>query len=60
MGRTDYLLKDRIARLGSAVQRTLDQKQLRRQELQTKEELRRSDEALRQMLAHSPAVIYHA
>jgi len=57
-GATDYLLKDRIARLGSAVRRALDESQLRRQRIQAEEELSRTHEALRQMLAHSPAVIY--
>ena len=57
-GASDYLLKDRIARLGNAVQRALEDKQLRQQRQQAQEELRRTNEALRQMLAHSPAVIY--
>ncbi len=57
-GATDYLLKDRIARLGNAVQRALEQKQLGRQQRQAQAELLRAHEALRQMVAHSPAVIY--
>jgi len=57
-GASDYLLKDRTARLGVAIQRALDQKQLQRQRQQGEAELRRAHEALRQMLAHSPAVNY--
>ncbi len=57
-GATDYLLKDRIARLGSAVERALEQAQLRRQRITDEADLRRTHEALRQMVAHSPVVIY--
>ena len=39
-GATDYLLKDRLSRLGSAVARALEQKQLREERLRTEEELR--------------------
>lgn len=39
-GATDYLLKDRVARLGSAVMRALEQKRLRDERRQTVEELR--------------------
>ncbi len=48
-GATDYLLKDRIARLGNAVQRALEQKQLRQQREQAEEELRESEEKFRQL-----------
>jgi signal transduction histidine kinase/FixJ family two-component response regulator len=39
-GATDYLLKDRVARLGNAVTRALEQKRLRDERLRTEEELR--------------------
>src|ERR1017187_5339030 len=39
-GATDYLLKDRLSRLGNAVARALEQKRLRDDRLQTEEELR--------------------
>jgi PAS domain S-box-containing protein len=39
-GATDYLLKDRIARLGNAVERAMEQKRLRAERQQTVEELR--------------------
>jgi len=39
-GATDYLLKDRVARLGNAVERALEQKRLRDEHQQTEAELR--------------------
>jgi signal transduction histidine kinase/DNA-binding response OmpR family regulator len=39
-GATDYLLKDRIVRLGPAVERALEQKRLREERRRTAEELR--------------------
>jgi DNA-binding NtrC family response regulator len=42
-GATDYLLKDRIARLGTAVEQALEQKRLR-------DERRRADEEIRRQL----------
>src|SRR5579883_1197539 len=57
-GASDYLLKDRTARLGIAVERAMREKHLQRQRQQDEAELRRAHEALRQMLAHSPAVTY--
>ena len=39
-GATDYLFKDRMARLGNAVDRALEQKRLRAERRQTEEELR--------------------
>ncbi len=39
-GAMDYLLKDRIARLGNAVERALEQKRLREERLRTEVELR--------------------
>jgi hypothetical protein len=38
-GATDYLIKDRVARLGNAVERALEQKRLRDERRQTEEEL---------------------
>jgi PAS domain S-box-containing protein len=48
-GATDYLLKDRIARLGSAVQRALETKQLYQQRRQAEDELRESEKKFRQL-----------
>ena len=49
LGATDYLLKDRIARLGPAVQRALDEQRLRSERQQAELEQRRNEERLRQM-----------
>jgi PAS domain S-box-containing protein len=49
-GATDYLLKDRIARLGPAVERALEQKELRQQRQQADDELRQSENRFREML----------
>lgn len=57
-GATDYLLKDRIARLGSAVERALEQKRLRDAQKQATAELRTTHARLRHLLEHSPAVLY--
>jgi PAS domain S-box-containing protein len=57
-GAADYLPKDRIARLGPAVRRALERQQFQQQRQQTEAELRRAHEALSQILAYSPAVIY--
>ena len=57
-GAADYLLKDRIARLGNAVHQVLEKSQLRRERVLAEEELRRTHDALGRMVAHSPAVIY--
>jgi CheY-like chemotaxis protein len=48
-GATDYLLKDRVARLGSAVRRALDEQQLCRQRQRAEDELRESEEKFRQL-----------
>jgi PAS domain S-box-containing protein len=57
-GATDYLLKDRLARLGQAVEHALRDARDRDKLRQAEEELRSTQEKLRQLLAHSPAVIY--
>jgi len=53
-GATDYLLKDRIARLGNAVARALEQKRLRDERLKTAEELRWKTTLLEAQLESSP------
>ena len=58
LGAGDYLLKDRLGRLGLAVNQVLDQGRLHRERSQTQEELRRTHEQLQRLLEHSPAVIY--
>jgi len=58
LGAADYLLKDRLGRLGPAVEQALEQARLRQQRRQAEEELRSTHTLLRQLLEHSPAVIY--
>jgi signal transduction histidine kinase len=43
LGADDYLLKDRLARLGRSVTRALEQRALREEKLRTQQELRDSD-----------------
>jgi PAS domain S-box-containing protein len=50
-GASDYLLKDRLTRLGPAVQQALEQRRLRRERARAEAELRR-------FVSASPAVIY--
>ena len=57
-GVTDYLLKDRIGRLGNAVERALEQKRLRDERGRMQQQLAFQAMALSQLLEHSPAVIY--
>ncbi len=48
-GATDYLLKDRLARLGPAAQHALEQAHLRRERKQAEAALRESEERFRQL-----------
>ena len=57
-GATDYLLKDRLARLGQAVERALIEARERASLKRAEEELKTTHAQLRQLLEHSPAVIY--
>ena len=58
MGATDYLLKDRLIRLGRAVERALLESRERARLKRAEEELQTTHAQLRQLLEHSPAVIY--
>jgi PAS domain S-box-containing protein len=51
-GAADYLLKDRLARLGPAVHRALEQRRLRQEREQAEEALRASEELFRQLTEH--------
>ena len=52
-GAADYLLKDRLARLGPAVGRALEQRRLRAQKRGAEEALRESEEKYRLLMTHA-------
>jgi PAS domain S-box-containing protein len=58
LGATDYLLKDRLARLGPAVQRALEQQRAHQQRKKAEEALRESENRLRQMMENINEVIW--
>jgi len=58
LGAVDFLLKDRLARLGSAVARALSERALRREARAAQEALRSAHAQLAQLLGHSPAVLF--
>lgn len=58
LGATDYLMKDRLGRLGEAVSHALEEFRLRRERRQADEALRTAHLQLGQMLEHSPAILY--
>ncbi|HEV7801150.1 MAG TPA: PAS domain S-box protein, partial [Burkholderiales bacterium] len=57
-GADDYLLKDRLARLGGAVAAALERRRLRATARNTVERLRESEERHRIFLENSPAVMF--
>jgi PAS domain S-box-containing protein len=52
-GATDYLLKDHVVRLVSAVERALNETQLRAERRRTQEALRHSEQRLRSIIDHT-------
>lgn len=58
MGASDYLLKDRLARLGTAVSHALAESRMHRDRQQAAESLRLAHAQLGQLLQQSPAVLY--
>jgi PAS domain S-box-containing protein len=60
LGATDYLLKDRLGRLGDAVRRALDQRHLRRETRRAEAALRASEEHYRTLVANIPDVTWRA
>jgi PAS domain S-box-containing protein len=57
-GATDYVLKDRLSRLGPAVQRALREAEERRERRQAVAALRESEEKYRLLLKSIPSVVY--
>ena len=57
-GAADYLLKDRLSRLGPVVNRVLEQRRLQKEHQRVADELGPAQEQLSHLLAHTPAVIY--
>jgi len=53
-GATDYLLKDRLGRLGSAVEHALQQRHLRDERRRAEEALRESEDKYRRLFESSP------
>jgi two-component sensor histidine kinase/CheY-like chemotaxis protein len=57
-GATDYLLKDRLRRLGPAVRRALADKQIRQEKREAEKALRASEARFFSFMAHSPALAF--
>lgn len=57
-GATDYLLKDRLRRLGPAVRRALADKQLRKDTLQAEKALHASEARFYSFMSHTPALAF--
>jgi PAS domain S-box-containing protein len=56
-GATDYLLKDRIARLGPAIQRALNEKRLRDERREAQKEKAKKEEQVRQLAEIQTAIL---
>ncbi len=59
-GASDYLLKDRLGRLGDSVRRVLDERRLRQEARRAEAALRASEEQYRSLVAHIPDVTWRA
>ena len=59
-GATDYVLKDRIAKLVPSIRRALEEAEERARHKQVAEELRRGEEKYRNLVERTPAIVYSA
>lgn len=59
-GATDYLLKDRLGRLGESVRGAIEQRRLRQDARRAEAALRASEEQLRSLVANIPDVTWRA
>lgn len=57
-GADDYLLKDRLVRLGQAVKRVVEEKKIRDQKRQAEAALQASEERFRRLAENAPDIIY--
>lgn len=57
-GASDYLVKDRLGRLGSAVRRVVEERRLRREKEYTERSLREAQKRLERVASTSPTVSY--
>jgi two-component sensor histidine kinase/PAS domain-containing protein len=57
-GATDYLLKDRLRRLGPAVRRTLAEKRMREQKREAEQALKASEARFFSFMSNSPALAF--
>lgn len=57
-GAADYLLKDRLVRLGQAVKRVVEEKKNRVQKRQAEAALQESEERFRRLVDNAPDIIY--
>jgi len=57
-GAADYLLKDRLVRLGSAISRALEERDARLAKVAAEAELRASEERYRALVAYAPVAIF--
>ena len=58
LGGTDYLLKDRMGRLGPAVKHALMENELRQEKIQVEDELQASELRFQTFMHHSPALAF--